>query len=203
MIGTSSKYLATTKEDLKKAVALVGTFKVPKWALAGSEETRELQFPLIVKPTHSLGSLNMTKNSVVASKEEMEEQIAFLRTKIRASETILVEEFIPGQEVSVMVLETKEGTVALHPIVYDFPEGTGETEQWLDFENKFVGVENDLITYKLWDGSEKVMKRIQAAGVAAFESLGVAGSGYARVDARVKGEEVFVLEVSGLRLGLN
>lgn len=154
-----------------------------------------LTFPLIVKPVNSLGSLNMTKNSVVATREECLEQITFLQSKLRPSETILVEEFIPGHEVSVMILETKEGTQALHPILYNFPEDSKETEKWLDFETKFLGVQNDVVTYKLWDGGEKLMSKIQEAGVAAYESLGVLGSGYARVDLRVKGNEVYVLEV--------
>lgn len=196
MLGTSSRYLCQTKEDLKKAAGLLGTFQVPNYALVGSEKLIGLKFPLIVKPVHSLGSLNMTKDSVVQTKEQLEEQVAYLKTKIRASEGIFVEEFIPGDEVSVMILETKEGTQALHPIMYDFPEGTKETEKWLDFETKFIAVENDVVTYKLWDGDEKIMEKIKEAGVAAFESLGVFGSGYARVDLRVKGDEVYVLEVN-------
>lgn len=197
MLGPSSRYLSQSKESLKKAAGLLGTFKVPNWALVGAETDNPpvLNYPLIVKPVNSLGSLNMTKDSVVGCNEELKEQIEILQSKIRRNEGILVEEFIPGEEVSVMVLETKTGTIALHPIIYTFPQGTKETEKWLDFETKFTGIQNDVVTFKLWDGDEKRMRKIQESGIAAYESLGVLGSGYARVDLRVKEDQVYVLEV--------
>jgi D-alanine-D-alanine ligase len=204
MLGPSSKFLAHTKLDLKKAVALLSgsckILQVPKYAIASSSDFNEissnLNFPLIVKPAYSLGSLFMTKASVVHTKAELKKQVDFLKTKTK--EEILIEEFIAGREISVMVLETKDGIKALTPILYVFPEEWKENGKWLDFETKFSSVEKKVVDFRLMNENEdqELVKRIQNAAVAAYEAIGVFGSGYARVDLRVDGENnVYVLEV--------
>jgi D-alanine-D-alanine ligase-like ATP-grasp enzyme len=59
-------------------------------------------------------------------------------------------------------------------------------------------VEKKVVDFRLMNENEdqELVKRIQNAAVAAYEAIGVFGSGYARVDLRVDGENnVYVLEV--------
>ena len=43
---------------------------------------------------------------------------------------------------------------------------------------------------------DEISKKVQETSAKAFMALGVAGSGYARVDLRVRGQQVYLLEVS-------
>ncbi len=69
------------------------------------------KFPLIVKPAFEHCSIGITDNSVVTSYEQFKRTVQHLRKKHHQS--LIVEEFIPGKELQVTVLETPNKTLAL------------------------------------------------------------------------------------------
>ncbi|XP_037049961.1 D-alanine--D-alanine ligase-like [Bradysia coprophila] len=202
MIGTSSKFLSLTKLDYKEAMASAN-IKTPKGIVVKGDdeslahlELGHLTFPLIVKPSVGCGSEHMTEDSVCHNVVALEQQVKLLKSKINVNYEILIEEFVEGDEVAVVILETKNGVVALHPTIFVFPEDWPPTKKFLDFDAKFVGIERGDIIHKLFDGNTEMKEKIEETAIKAYEELGVLGSGYARVDFRVKGSEVYVLEIN-------
>jgi D-alanine-D-alanine ligase len=68
-------------------------------------------FPVIVKPAFEHCSLGITERSVATNYKEFKCIVRELRAKFR--QTLLAEEFIPGKELQVTVLENPEETLAL------------------------------------------------------------------------------------------
>ncbi|KAF9900795.1 hypothetical protein EC991_006881 [Linnemannia zychae] len=179
-IGNSSKFLSISKADFKKAAA--GIVLVPG----------ESKFPLIIKPTTGCGSLYMTEKSMCHNTDELEEQIALLKSK--TSYGIVVEEFIEGKEISVIVVEVDDEVIAMNPIVYEFPVETTPTQKFLYFNNKFGAVDQSTIKFHLYQGD--LLNRLKETACKAFRVLNVSGCGYARVDIRASGEDLYVLGVN-------
>ncbi|KAF9938216.1 hypothetical protein BGZ65_000200 [Modicella reniformis] len=179
-IGSNSKFLSLSKIDFKKAAA--GIVLVPG----------ESKFPLIVKPATGCGSLHMTEKSVCHNPDELKEQVALLKSK--TSDDIIVEEFIVGEEISVMVVEIDDEVIAMTPIVYEFPVETTPSQKFLHFNNKFDAINQGTIKFNLYDGD--LLDRLKETACKAYRALDVSGCGYARVDIRASGEDLYVLEVN-------
>ncbi|KAF9274338.1 hypothetical protein BGZ88_003105 [Linnemannia elongata] len=179
-IGNSSKLLSISKADFKKAAA--GIVLVPG----------ESKFPLIVKPATRSGSRHMTEKSVCHNPNELKEQIALLKSK--TPDGIIVEEFIEGEEISVMVVEVDDEVIAMNPIMYEFPAETTPTQKFLHFNNKFDSVDQGTIKFHLYQGD--ILDRLKETACKAYQALNVSGCGYARIDIRASGEDLYVLEVN-------
>lgn len=200
IIGTNSNFLSMSKLDFKKKAE---EYKIltPNYYLFEKDnklnklDSIKLKFPLIIKPTRGCGSLHMTEKSICYNIYELKEQIEILSEKINCD--ILIEEFIIGKEISIMVIEDNYDIIAMKPIVYEFPKNMPEMKQFLYFENKFDAIDNKEITYKLYDENEELMEKIKEIGCKSYESLDVTGSGYARIDMRINDKNnIFVLEVN-------
>ncbi|MBI3955977.1 hypothetical protein HY339_01845 [Candidatus Gottesmanbacteria bacterium] len=70
-------------------------------------------FPIIVKPAFEHCSIGITSRSVVRTYEQFKRVVMILRKKYR--QTLLAEEFIPGEELQVTVYENGGKTTALPP----------------------------------------------------------------------------------------
>lgn len=69
------------------------------------------KFPVIVKPAFEHCSIGITNKSIAQNYKQFKKIVKELRKKHKQS--LLVEQFIPGKELQVTVLETKTKTVAL------------------------------------------------------------------------------------------
>jgi D-alanine-D-alanine ligase len=140
-----------------------------------------LGFPLVVKPNQGGSSVGV---SIAGGADALEE--AF-RLAASTGDDILIEQFIPGREITCALIETADGLITL-PLL-----DIAASEGFYDYNAKY------------FDDST----RITASGVAAFikdsaELMArraftkLACSGYARVDMIVRDEQVYVLEVNTL-----
>jgi D-alanine-D-alanine ligase len=68
-----------------------------------------LDWPVIVKPALQDASVGLDQGSVVTNRKQLEQRVAFLLE--RFGPPVLVEEFIPGRELNVAVVELPELTV--------------------------------------------------------------------------------------------
>ena len=109
-IRTSNNKLRTKKLFEKN------TLPTPKYSIISLREriSRSMipgKFPVIAKPAYEHCSIGITNKSIATNYPQFKALIKRLRNKHR--QTILVEEFIPGKELQVTVLEMKNKTVAL------------------------------------------------------------------------------------------
>ena len=109
-IRTSNNKLRTKKLFEKN------TLPTPKYSIISLREriSRSMipgKFPVIAKPAYEHCSIGITNKSIATNYTQFKALIKRLRDKHR--QTILVEEFIPGKELQVTVLEMKNKTVAL------------------------------------------------------------------------------------------
>lgn len=135
--------------------------------------------PLVVKPAAQGSSIGL---SIVKSEEELGEAV---RLAFGFDERIIVEEYIPGREITVGIL----GDSAL-PIVEIIPKN-----KFYDYEAKYTPGRSEYVVPACL--SAQVTARAQSIARAAHQSLGC--SGFSRVDMRLSLQNLpIVLEVNSI-----
>jgi len=143
------------------------------------EITSKYSFPLVVKPNDQGSTFGLS----ICEKED--EIVAALDLAFRYTKKVLVEEFIPGRELTVGVL----GNQVL-PVLEIRPK-----HALYDYECKYTAGMSEYICPA--DIPENLAERIKAAALQAFAVLGC--SGYARIDFRLNAHnEFYCLEVNSL-----
>ncbi|NNK64177.1 MAG: hypothetical protein HKO98_13345 [Gemmatimonadetes bacterium] len=144
-----------------------------EWAAA------HLRYPLIVKHPSSYASAGLIPASRVESAEDLWTQVARMRGLYHGA---LVEEFIDGDEYTVLVAENPDDPddpVAYQPLVYRFPEGEifkHEDLKWVDYDGLEAGpVPDPALDARLRTESSLFFRGLRA-------------SGYGRCDIRVDHE---------------
>lgn len=144
-----------------------------------------LGLPVVVKPTCQGSTVG------VGLAHDLEEFERALKGALRYGPAALVEEFVPGREVTVGVVEFPDegGPRPLPPIEIRPLTGTG----LYDFEAKYApGGSEHLVPAPL---TEAERAKAEEAALRAYKALGC--SGVARVDMRLREDgSVFVLEVN-------
>lgn len=187
--GASSAFLDPPR-DLMKLAAHAAGVRVPSYlVLAEPDEVDRalatLRFPLIVKPPHGYSSVGILPESKVADVDALAVQV---RRALAEHGLALVEEFVEGRELTVLVAEseTDGGRPRVYPPVeFLFPPGDSFKHhhlKWVDHQRmRAVPVFDDALA-----------ERVVQAAVGVFEHLD--GDGYARCDLRVgeDGEPAFL-----------
>jgi len=109
-----------------KLVALSSGVTVPAWQLVGPGDdaaaaARGLRYPLFVKPSAYGDSLGIDEHSLVTTPAELEHQLA---AKLPEFGRLLVEEYIDGRELTVLVKASPDHSappLAFTPIEFLFP----------------------------------------------------------------------------------
>ncbi|WP_300455328.1 ATP-grasp domain-containing protein [Desulfobacula sp.] len=70
------------------------------------DDLPDLDYPAFVKPSYESRSKGISDESVVNSREELEKQVAYIHTEF--DQPALVEEYLPGQEYTVLMLGNGE-----------------------------------------------------------------------------------------------
>ena len=165
-IGTPAAVMATDVAGIARAAAT-------------------LRYPLIVKHPSSYSSIGLTPDSRVETREALEEQAWRM---IEAFGATLIEEFIEGREVSVLVAEDPERPwepTAYTPVEIHFPPGESFKHfdiKWVDFDGMEVEpLADEILAERIKDAAKKLF-------------VGLSGAGYGRCDVRVdeRGEPYFL-----------
>ncbi|KKU02945.1 MAG: D-alanine-D-alanine ligase [Candidatus Amesbacteria bacterium GW2011_GWB1_47_26] len=152
--------------------------------------TPQLKFPAIVKPAYEHCGIGIGQNSIVNSGQELENRADELRKKYR--QPVIAEEFIDGRELQVTVLE-KNGRPWVLPaaeVVFDKPGTVLSYEmKWVEESPEYdqAGMEPAVLNSNL---------KSQISKVAQTCYLKLGGRDYPRLDLRVRGGEIFVLEIN-------
>ncbi len=90
------------------------------------QDMPDLKFPAFVKPSYESRSVGISDNSVVNTPEELEAQVKFIHDTYK--QPALVEEYLPGQEYTVLMLGNGEyqeflpGKIMVDPSLFgDYP----------------------------------------------------------------------------------
>jgi D-alanine-D-alanine ligase len=181
-------------KPLMKYVAYCGGVNNPNFAeintVSGlAEKIQHLSFPLFAKPAKAGDSLGVDEHSLANNITELHDKIEDLIAN--GYEDILVEEYIAGQEYTVLVaanVKPAGGCKAFKPIEYRFPKGY----KFKTYALKTSELHTDV--NKPCDNAE-VEAKLKSAAERIFN--GFSGVGYARLDFRVnKDLEVYFLEIN-------
>jgi D-alanine-D-alanine ligase len=146
-----------------------------------SDAAARLGFPLVVKPNEGGSSVGV---SIVKDAGALEE--AF-RSAAATGGDILIEQFIPGREITCGLIETADGLITL-PLL-DIAAAGGFDDYNAKYFDDSTQISASSFAAFIKDSAELMARR-------AFEKLNC--SGYARVDMIVRDEQVYVLEVNTL-----
>lgn len=170
-------------KDITKTLFLRHGVPTPKWVmLPGDYEDikKELSLPIVIKPNKEGSTVGLT---VVRKDEDYEEAV---KTAFRYDREVMAEEFIPGREFTVGVLDGK--ALAAGEII-------PKLSDIFDYQSKYMpGGSEEIFPAPLdKDTTERMQKlALEAARAAKIES-------YCRVDFRMDGQgNLYVLEINTL-----
>ena len=115
--GSSFGAIQTTNNKLKtKRIFQKNTLPTPKYTIIRLQDriSRNFipsKFPIIIKPAFEHCSIGITDHSIALNYLQFKKIIRTLRKKHH--QALIAEEFIPGKELQVTVLETPKNTLAL------------------------------------------------------------------------------------------
>jgi D-alanine-D-alanine ligase len=189
--GPSAPLYALTKDEMKRAAVALGV-RTPAYVFARGEADLEraarLRFPLIVKHFDGCASMGMTRASRVVTREDLAREA---RAMIAEAGAALIEEFIEGDEYTVLVAEdpdAPESPICFTPIRCAFPPG----ETFKHFELKWCGYEG--LTWRPC-ADPALADRLAEATRRMFAGIG--GESYSRCDFRVDAEGTpWLLEIN-------
>ena len=178
--GSSPEASARAFDKSKsKPVMVAAGIPTPKFEFLRKGQKRTLPLPVVVKPVRQGSSVGVSR----VKREE--DWPAALEAALGYDDIALVEEFIPGRELTVGVV----GDTVLPVIEIVAPDG------FFDFHAKYTkGVSQHVIPAPI---SEETARQCRAAALATFRALGCAGMG--RVDIRLHPDgRIFVLELNNI-----
>ncbi len=184
--GSSFEAIRTTNNKLlSKQLFAKHNLPTPLYALVRRTDrvTRSLlpgKFPVIVKPAFEHCSIGITDHSVAQNYEQFKRIVKRMREKHR--QTLLVEEFIPGKELQVTVLETTDKTLALPIAEIVFPK---KDSKWniYGFKEKWTKhFDTCLFVAPARSIADSINSQIRREAIRAFYALGLRD--YARFDLR-------------------
>ena len=148
------------------------------------EKIKELNFPVMVKPSHEGSSIGMTKvDDIKALDNAIEEAL-------KCDNEILIEEYLQGQSATVGVLEReKDGIIETFATpILEFRTKT----DWYDYEAKYTKGMTEFILPASFN--PELTKKIQEIAVKAHIACGCRG--VSRVDFLVYNDVPYILEIN-------
>jgi len=159
--------------------------------------TVNMPFPLIVKPSREDASVGITRDSVVWTRDALEQRVAHVLSHYR--QPVLVERYIDGREIYVSMLGSPDGKTQVFPFYeIDFSEMPADRPRIVSFEGKWVESSDEYRGTKpvrCENLPPELQARIAATALSAFDTLELRD--YARVDIRLAQDGVpYVIDVN-------
>lgn len=188
--GPTAKLYDPPKE-LMKYVAYCEGVRTPGYIIVETlkdlDKASRLNYPLFIKPAKAGDSLGIDEDSVLYSKKDL---LRKAREIFDEYGPLIVEEFIPGREFTVLVAANADGKTCsvFKPVEYVFPNGRTFKTYALKTSELHPDCNrpctDPLLEEKLKQATEKIFK-------------GFNGVGYARLDFRVNEDgDIFFLEIN-------
>lgn len=191
--------LALNKAEAKAALQREGVLTPPWRVFTHPDEVEvnnlaSLTFPVIVKPVAEDSSLGIDTNAVVNDLTSLRDRVAYLIERYR--QNVLVESFIDGREFNISIWGNPPRVLPLAEV--DLSALGSPEKRIVSFaakweESSFEYTHTPVICPA--SVSQELAERIRDTALRAWKAVG-GQHGYGRVDMRVRGEEVYVLEVN-------
>jgi D-alanine-D-alanine ligase len=190
--GATSEFYEPTREAMKRACRAEG-IAFPEYVLARNKADVEradsrLNYPLFVKHYSSYSSVDLSRHSRVVSPRGLVRQAGKIMRRHGAA---LIEEFIAGSEVTVLVAENPDDPSrpkTYTPIQYRFPDGETfkhSAMKWVDYQK--------MAAFPVADPA--LAARVRDVSARLFIAL--AGASFGRCDLRVdESGTPFMLEIN-------
>jgi D-alanine-D-alanine ligase len=195
-VGADALTLALTLDKfMAKKIFVAEKIPTPKFFEVKTTDTLvnmdHLKFPLIVKPRFEGSSKGLTENSRVENREELKKQVEYIINTYK--QPALVEEFISGQEFTVVVIGDNSPEVM--PIVQIKIDGRLKLN---DKFYTFARITSDRLEYICPARiSQDLKKKISELAMKTYEAVECRDFG--RIDFRVDNKDnVYVLEINPL-----
>ncbi|WP_371805480.1 GNAT family N-acetyltransferase [Candidatus Lokiarchaeum ossiferum] len=184
-------------KDRVKNLLIANDILTPKHQIFHEDATISemiINFPLIVKPLHEDASIGITFDSVVYNHSNLSKQVEWIWKNF--NQPALVEEFIDGREINVAIMGNGQESICLpiSEIIFDYPP---EAPRIIDYDCKWI--ENS-ISYKHAHSQcpanidLKMQEKLEIIAKKVF--LLSECRDYARVDFRIRNDEIYVLEIN-------
>ena len=185
--GVLSSTIAMDK-DCSKTIFLKNNVNTPSWITIDKMFNRDeviriinskFSYPVVIKPNDQGSTVGL---SIVKNDEEI---IRAIETAFQYSDLVVVEEYIPGREMTVAILEDKP-----LPVLEIIPQSG-----FYDYKSKYTsGMSEYIVPAHV---TEDVCEKMQQQAITAFRSLRC--KVYGRVDFRLNDDNIpFCLEVNTL-----
>jgi len=179
-------------KELMKYVAYCEGVRTPGYIIIHEPEDVEkaieqLRFPMFVKPAKAGDSLGVDDKSLVTNKEELTQKVMAI---IEEYGPLIVEEYIVGRELTVLVAGNEDGKncTVFKPVEYLFPKGMA----FKTYSLKTSELHPDC---NVPCNDPVLEKELRAIAEKMFKA--VSGEGYARLDLRVTDKnEIYFLEMN-------
>jgi D-alanine-D-alanine ligase len=192
--GANPEFWEPSREKIKAVCRKMG-IHTPKAVRVKDDASFEralqrLKFPMFVKHYSSYASIDISRASKVTTEAGLLRQVNKIVAKHGAA---LVEEFIEGDECTVLVAENPqdaEHPIAFTPIQYQFPPGDTFKHESLKWdEEQFCGLKTTTVTDPV------LAARLRKESSDLFKGLN--GVGFGRCDIRIdKGGTPYMLEIN-------
>lgn len=175
--GVMASAICMNKIYSKKLFKYRG-IKTPKWQQLESPGDIDIELPVVIKPVYGGSTIATT-----IVKEHHQLEGAFKKVLDSGGyDRVMAEEYIPGREITVGILEGRSLPILEIKSVNEF----------YDYEAKYSDGMSE--HYEVKDLSDTLYKNIQDAAIKAFDAVGCSGMG--RVDFRLNGDEFYILEIN-------
>lgn len=186
-----SMLMAGNKAYAKKIVS--SCLNIPHDMLVFQNDAIPLppKFPVVIKPNREGSSLGISQKNICANSTELHDQLPTLLSKYHEA---IVEEYIPGYEITCFIIGNSNNFYLIEPIICEY-NGVQYFDNFVfGLEEKANHLRKEVLARNILDKVQ--IEKICQAAKFAFEALNMRD--FARVDFRLqKNGQLFFIEING------
>ncbi|MGQ9842868.1 MAG: ATP-grasp domain-containing protein [Spirochaetota bacterium] len=193
--GSGAIALSCHKLESKKRMLQHG-IPTPAYITTDNQYHANFNGTYIIKPYNTHASIDITQESIVQVQSRADFNI--LKEKLVSSPNLFAEEYIDGREFNISLLLTDEGVQILPHAEIHFDNFPPDKYKIVDYEAKWVhdsfAFENTNRSFSFTEEDRQILQKIDTISLKLWDIFKL--NGYARIDFRVKDDNIFVLDIN-------